>query len=313
MLTLHRGCFHRDINIVNILILGKGYVGSALHESMHVDDSWSVTWLSKADKSYDDRNTFINILNESNYDVVINASGYTGRPNVDACETNIDDTWYYNVVVPGMLADVCNLFEVEFVQISSGCIYDGYEKAFDEWDEPNFGIPCIRSSWYSKTKHAGELALLGTNAVILRIRMPFCETTSERNVIMKLLKYNNIINQENSVTNIEDLVEFITSLIKATAFYGAGNQSNILNVVNPQPIKTEDIINMLKEYDIENPKWNFIDLDELLEKHTTTGRSNCVLSSESIEKMGFALPDTMKSLERCVRSIKDEMADKNLH
>ena len=297
---------------MNVLILGKGYVGTALNNRLTQNPGWNITWISKADQAYDDRTTFINILNDTEFDVVVNASGYTGRPNVDACETDIDNTWYYNVTVPAMLADVCNMLDVEFIQISSGCIYDGYEKDFDEWDEPNFGIPCIRSSWYSKTKHAGELALMGTNAIILRIRMPFCETTSERNVIMKLLKYDNIINQKNSITNIEDLVETISCMIEGDIFYGAGHQGNILNIVNPQPVMTEDIVNMLKEYDLGNPNWRFIELEELLEKHTTTGRSNCVLSSESIEKIGLPLPDTLKSLERCVRSIKDEMANKDI-
>jgi len=129
---------------------------------------------------------------------------------------------------------------------------------------------------------------------------------------MKLLKYDNIINQKNSITNIEDLVETISCMIEGDIFYGAGHQGNILNIVNPQPVMTEDIVNMLKEYDLGNPNWRFIELEELLEKHTTTGRSNCVLSSESIEKIGLPLPDTLKSLERCVRSIKDEMANKDI-
>ena len=53
---------------------------------------------------------FVYKLSESlkiGFDVVINASGYTGRPNVDACEDNKDDTWYYNVTVPGIIADTC--------------------------------------------------------------------------------------------------------------------------------------------------------------------------------------------------------------
>lgn len=290
---------------MNILLLGKGYIGTAIHQELQRNGHWGVNWISKADAPYDDVRTFENMIchsfPEKTYDVVINASGYTGRPNVDACEEAKDDTWYYNVTVPGMLADMCTQHDVHLIHVSSGCIYDGYEKDFEEHDEPNFGLCSDVSSWYSKTKHAGELAVQGTNTTVLRIRMPFCATTSERNVLMKLLKYDNIINQRNSMTNVEDLTEFVTTLLTRELSW-----RGVYNVVNPQPVSTAMIINTFKAAGIENPDWKYIDLEQL-SQHTKASRSNCVLSTDRIDRHGMSLPSTMTSLQRCVDSIKHEM------
>lgn len=291
---------------MNILLLGKGYIGTAINQELQQAGDHHVNWVSKADTPYNDPKTFermiCSVYFQKSYDVVINASGYTGRPNVDACEVAIDDTWYYNVTVPGMLASMCTAHDVHLIHVSSGCIYDGYDMEFEEHDEPNFGLCSSVSSWYSKTKHAGELAVQGTNTTVLRIRMPFCETTSERNVLMKLLKYDNIINQKNSMTNVEDLTKFVSALLTQKESWG-----DVYNVVNPQPVSTAMIINTFKSTGIENPNWKYIDLDELLEKHTTTGRSNCVLSTDKIDRHMLILPSTLTSLQRCVKSIRNEM------
>ena len=289
---------------MNILILGKGYVGTVIYNQLKPTPH-QLMFVSKADHAYDQQDVFERLVRENNIEVVVNASGYTGRPNVDACELNRDDTWYYNVVVPGMIGESCRLLNAHLIHVSSGCIYNGYDKEYTEIDPPDFGICCETSSWYSKTKHAGELALQGTGASVLRIRMPFCETTSERNILMKLLKYDNIINQTNSMTNIEDLAEFVEMFLENERTWGG-----IFNVVNPQPISTSVMIDALKQHDVCNSSWKYIELDELLEKHTTTCRSNCVLDSTKLEKLNLSLPDTHSSLNRCVKMIRDAIPSK---
>ena len=304
--------------MIDVLILGKGYIGTALYNNLSQRSDLEVRIVSKSELQYDDPKTFeetitsrVNIMPWASNLIVINASGYTGRPNVDACETDRDRAWYYNVTVPGMIGDTCSRHGVHNIHISSGCIYNGYDKEYNECDEPNFGLKEEYSSWYSKTKHAGELKLYGTNSHIFRIRMPFCSTTSERNILMKLLKYDNIINQMNSLTNIEDLAEFTSKFISPEGpLFDSGG--GVYNVVNPSPMSTAMIVNILKHNGINNPKWRYIELDELLANHTKTGRSNCVLSSDYIKSLGFELPNTEHSLVRCVNAIKDELHEENI-
>lgn len=289
---------------MNVLILGAGYIGTAIYEHLHVHSDCTVEMLSKSEVRYTDKCVLNFLLSTARdkYDVVINCSGYTGRPNVDACEDNIDDTWYYNVVVPGEIARVCRENDVHLIHVSSGCIYDGYEKEFAETDEPNFGIKQKHSSWYSKSKHAGELAVASSGASILRIRMPFCATSSNRNVLTKLLAYDYIINQSNSMTNVEDFVCFVSKFLERPNIWG-----EIYNVVNPQPVPTSTIINTLKHHGLENPKWQYISLQELFDMFTTARRSNCVLSTEKLHKLDLELPTTIKSLDRCATIIKNEL------
>lgn len=289
---------------MKILVLGKGYVGTAFCRCM--SRMYDVTCLSKSELDYTDRaKLFMYLTKQSDpFAFVINTCGYTGRPNVDSCEDNKEDTWYYNVSVPVNIQKTCKDAGVRLIHISSGCIYDGYDKEFTEVDEPNFGLSSPDSSWYSKTKHACEMTLAGRDVYIFRIRMPFCETWSSRNILTKLIRYDNVINCKNSLTNIEDLCGYIMYFIVDILELNKPHPYGIYNVVNPQPIWTSDILLSLKKYNIGNPQWNQITLDQLY-KTTKAKRSNCALSCEKITKIGLRLPDTQKSLDRAISAMAD--------
>ena len=164
-----------------------------------------------------------------------------------------------------------------------------------------------RSSWYSKTKHACEMMMHDKDVYILRIRMPFCNTTSERNIIMKLLKYDNIINEVNSMTCIGDLCEFIMLfMVDIVERDTPGIPYGIYNVVNPKPPATRDILHIMKQYNIFNKNWNMITTEQLL-KTTKANRSNCILSSKKIDNLNLSLPDTTISLTKCIERISDQL------
>lgn len=57
--------------------------------------------------------------------LVINAAGFTGQPNVDACETARADTVLGNVTLPLTVAHACDAAGVPLAHVSSGCIYSG--------------------------------------------------------------------------------------------------------------------------------------------------------------------------------------------
>lgn len=292
---------------MKILILGKGYVGTALANCLN--KCYDVTHVSKSELDYTDRSLLFTHLSKTTsekYAFVINSCGYTGRPNVDACEDNIEDTWNYNVIVPVNIQKACKDAGVKMIHISSGCIYDGYTKNFTEEDEPNFGLLNPDSSWYSKTKHACEMMMRDRPVYTFRIRMPFCSTWSERNILTKLIRYDSVINCLNSVTNIEDLCGFIMYFM-ADVFdeYKPDPAYGLYNVVNPQPIATSEILRLLDKNGLGNPNWKHVELEELY-KNTKTQRSNCVLDDSKIAKLDLRLPATLKSLERCVEAMKNE-------
>ena len=200
-----------------VIVLGNGYIGKKVYSYLSSTmTDFDVVTMSKY--HYSDpgllKQDLINSLRPefNNYEQkwLINCVGYTGKPNVDACENDKQKCWDLNVTFPTILADFCLQNNIKVINISSGCIYDG-TKIYSEEDDPNFGISNGDSSWYSKTKHAAELCLSAyPNVYTLRIRMPICnDFNSGKNYLAKLLKYNNLLQETNSKTVIEDLAPFL--------------------------------------------------------------------------------------------------------
>jgi len=290
----------------NVLIIGNGFVGSKLKKYLsEVPDVnvYHVFSLNYFDPKHI-QNSIENKIVNSKIDWVINCVGYTGSPNVDGCEDNKQDTWYLNVTFPSMLANICNRYESNLINISSGCIYTGYEKAFTEKCEPNFGLWTPESSWYSKSKHACEMSFANyENVFNFRIRMPITGNLNEKkNYLTKILKYNNLIDYKNSKTVINDLLSFTYNFIirNKTNNLPSGNY----NVVNPEPLTTRDVVEILDGYEFWNPNWQWIDLEKLYES-TKCGRSNCVLDNEyTTEITGISLPTEKESIIKALDNEK---------
>jgi dTDP-4-dehydrorhamnose reductase len=183
----------------------------------------------------------------------------------------------------------CHSLDVPIIHIGSGCIYSGYDKVYNENDTPNFGIYSNESSYYSKCKHIFETFAKDFNCYIFRIRIPFTETLTRKNYFSKILAYDSLINELNSVTSLNDFNNFIVRFMAIKPKHG------IYNVVNPQPVKAEDIVRLLELNGLKNPNWKFIELKDL---NTKANRSNCILSTDKINSLGLQLPNTNDSLVR---------------
>lgn len=280
----------------NVLILGNGYIGGELFNYLKNKNDINIQIKSKNELNYLDLHILDNYIFHSKnqgLDYIINCVGYTGRPNVEGCETDKDTCWKYNVNIPILFTKIAEYWDIPIIHISSGCIYNGQDKKFDEKDEPNFGL-FNRSSFYSKTKHACEISLKDTKSYIFRIRMPFSYKSSKRNYIDKIIQYDNLISYKNSLTCVEDLNEFIYKFInlKTAPEYG------IYNVLNSGNATAKDVTNLLKKYNIENKKWKFFDEKDMKFK---TPRSNCMLSTEKIKNLNLELPEVLNSLENSIK------------
>ena len=252
------------------LILGKGYVGSHLYK--HFDKNADI--ISKSELNYHDEETLYNFLLNSNIKTVISTVGFTGKPNVDQCEEKKEDCFKLNVIVPKIVENVCKALDINLIHISSGCIYTGYDKIYTEEDTPNFGFYDRDSSFYRNTKHLSELILDPSYTNIVRIRMPIEYKLTDKNLLTKLLKYDNTIDYANSKTDLKRLCEFVEAIKD-------NFKAGIYNAVHSKALTTREVVKILKEYNLVNENWKFVPYETL---KITANRSNCVLSNEKAKK-----------------------------
>lgn len=259
----------------NILILGNGYIANNLFNVLE-----DATKVSSSELNYHDSKTLYKYLINEDIDTVVNCSGFTGVPNIDEAETRKEECWELNVLSPIRVNEACDKLGINYIHISSGCIFDGYQKPWEETDKPNYGIFENHSSFYSKSKHAFEIFSQNLRGKVLRIRMPFTKDENRRNYIHKIGKYKNLIDYQNSKTYIPDLCGVVKTLIED--YRGTWCNREVYNVVNPGALWTHEVCDIMARYGRQNDYWKFVPLRDI---GTVAGRSNCLMSSEKIEKI----------------------------
>src|SRR5688572_6258517 len=107
-----------------LLLGGSGYVGEAFANELRARGTPFYV-LSRKELDYTRFENLLSHLQENRPAFVVNAAGYTGRPNVDACEMARAETLLGNTLFPQALAQACLIAEIPYGHVSSGCIYTG--------------------------------------------------------------------------------------------------------------------------------------------------------------------------------------------
>lgn len=278
-----------------IIFGATGYFGSALSSYFHAK-GWDV--IPQSSRNLDLRNAIAieDYLKQEQPDVVVNAAGATGKPNVDWCEDNKSFTMMLNVAVPLALAGACHEYGIYMVHLSSGCIYNGYNNGhgFSEDDKANF-----RGSFYSRTKAYAEETLAEFEPLQLRIRIPIEGKPGPRNVIDKLKKYEKIISVENSFTILEDFLPAAEQLIQKRA-------KGIYNMTNTGSMDHEYLMSKYKEIVDPTFEYTTMTVDEM---HTITKakRSNCTLCTKKREQAGVMMPEIKDRIIEILHQYKREL------
>lgn len=241
-----------------------------------------------------DRVAVASVLDAEKPDVVINAAGKTGRPNVDWCEDHKEETLSANVTGPLILLEECGKRGIYWVHLSSGCIYTGDNDGvgYSEEDEPNFD-----GSFYSRTKAWIEQILREfPNVLILRLRMPFDDSTNDRSLLMKVKKFTRVNDIQNSITYLPDFLNAAEVLIEK-------RKSGIYNFVNPGAVSPYEIVELYKK--IVDPAHTAERLTEKdLASVSKVGRSNCVLNISKLENEGIGMRPVLEAVEHAWNTIK---------
>ncbi len=284
------------------LLGGSGYVGHA-YQALLKRKGISFRNLKRAEVDYTNGAVLRAALEKDCPEFLINAAGYTGKPNVDACELHKAECLLGNAVLPGVIAQACQEAGVPWGHVSSGCIYSGDGPAphgFTELDPPNFTFRSNHCSFYSGTKGLGEEVLSGQpNVFIWRLRIPFDGVDNPRNYLTKLMRYPRLLEATNSISELDEFVESTLACWTKRVPFGA------YNVTNPGKVTTREVVDLIRRSGVVNKEFQFFSSEaEFMVSAAKTPRSNCVLDSSKLAAVGITLTPVREAIERALRTWK---------
>lgn len=282
------------------LLGGSGYVGQA-YQALLTRKGIPFRNLRRADLDYTDPAVLRAALLRDKPAFLINSAGYTGKPNVDACELHKAECLFGNAVLPGLIAQACTEAGVPWGHVSSGCIYSGARpdgSGFQEDDTPNFTFRTNHCSFYSGTKALGEEVLAGTpNVYIWRLRIPFNNEENPRNYLTKLMRYKTLLAATNSISQLEEFAAATFACWEKRVPFGA------YNVTNPGAITTHEVVEHIKKSGVCQKEFSFFkNEDEFMHVAAKTPRSNCVMDSTKLARVGITMTEVHEAVARDLRT-----------
>jgi len=296
-----------------IVVLGaSGYVGQAFVLGLERQQRDFIP-LSRQTCDYGNFRTLAHFLETARPEFLINAAGFTGKPNVDACEHAWSETLAGNTLLPLTISQACSATGTPWGHVSSGCIYQGAfvqygaewrvatdlnssafrqliaetpngVRGFRETDPPNFTFRNPPCSFYSGTKALAEEAVAGDpHAYLWRLRIPFNASDHPRNYLTKLQRYAKVYDAVNSLSHLDD---FVTACL---ALWERKSPPGIYNVTNPGFVTTRHVIAMLQR-SFPGRTFQYWENDEefyRLAAHTP--RSNCILDTTKLLSAGIPM------------------------
>ena len=283
-----------------ILFGSTGYIGSEFVKQLAELKLPVFLWPNTKNTTFKDLEKWYDEAGYPMIGAVINAAGYTGKPNVDACELDKTSTIHGNIVWPQILTDWCMLNDIPLGHVSSGCIYEGRRSdstPFTEEDEPNFSFKYGNSSFYSGTKAIAE-SIVGKweKSYIWRLRIPFEEQNNPRNYLSKINNYKLLLDAENSISNKQEFVSACIQTITKKVPYG------IYNVTNGGYITTKQVTEMIENTISPGKKFEFVGEEDFYKNVAKTPRSNCVMSNEKLLSTGIKMRTAEDAIAYCLNN-----------
>jgi dTDP-4-dehydrorhamnose reductase len=284
------------------LLGGSGYVGHA-YQALLTRKGVPFRNLRRADLDYTNPAILAAALRRDRPEFLINAAGYTGKPNVDACELHKGDCLMGNAVLPGLVAEACTAAGVPWGHVSSGCIYTGARpdgSGFSETDAPNFTFRQNNCSFYSGTKALGEEVLAGQPHLFTwRLRIPFNEVDTARNYLSKLMRYPRLLAATNSISQLDEFAAATFACWEKRVPFGT------YNVTNPGQITTHEVVALIERSGVNPKKYEFFASEsEFMKVAAKTPRSNCVMDSAKLAGVGIQLTEVHAAVESALRNWK---------
>jgi len=270
------------MNKDKVLVLGNGMLGNAFkRHGYEVVGREAFDWDWEGMQCDVARDAYIHEHNKlfEPFGVIINC---IGKSDTRWCEdpANFDELMGVNAELPRYLSTVCEGSKKKFVHISTGCVYDtrGQGKAYE------YGFLSAHCR-YVIAKWAGECYMRDED-LIIRPRLLFDSDVARgrNNLIQKLPEFPNYLDEFNSVTSCDTIVESVGALLEV-------NQAGVFNVANRG---TYTMYEMAKALGLDG---GMIAQEEL---HQSQGLFlvNNVMDTERLEEF-YCPRDTIYELKHC--------------
>ena len=280
-----------------ILLIGStGYIGSEFIRQLK-EKNINYKTLSYKDINKDKLLKFI-----QNYNIthIINCAAFVGVPNIEACESQKDKCIKGNILLPLLLKEIAEYTNIIFCHISTGCLYNGKSpsiKGWNEKDNSNFNFNLNNCGFYTGTKVIAEDIIKDyENTYIWRIRLPFENIHNQRNYISKILNYNILITEQNSLSNKTEFVSACLESIFRKIPYG------IYNITNTGSISATEVIDKIKKTINPNKIANFLSMDQFYKKVSAMPRANCITDNSKLLSTGIKMSNVHDSIDWCLKN-----------
>lgn len=305
-----------------LLLGGSGYVGQAFAREIQ-SRGWQCQTARRADLDYSQFGILRQALRDLKPAFVVNCAGFTGKPNVDACESQQSETLIGNVALPLSIAHACEAVDIPWGHVSSGCIYSGARlrnpdgsvtverdltrpdlrailasqperfEGFRETCTPNFSFRSPPCSFYSGSKALGEEVLAGAPKTYLwRLRIPFDERDNSRNYLSKIQRYSKVYDNANSISHLTDFARSCLDLWKIGAPFG------VYNVTNPGFTTTRKVVERIQKHLRLQRTFEFWESDEEFYRVAAkTPRSNCIMDCSKLLATGVTIRTVEEALD----------------
>jgi len=213
-------------------------------------------------------------------DYLISCAGYTGKPNVDACELHKTECLHGNAVLPGVLRQGCEAADIPWGHVSSGCIYTGRRSDGGGFTEAELGE---------------ELLAGASKCYVWRLRIPFEALPNPRNYLQKVMSYDSLLDAENSLSDLHQFAAACVDSFRLRIPYG------FYNLTNPGSVTTREVVELIKQAGVIEKEFRFFqDEDDFMRKAAKTPRSNCVLDSSKALGAGLKLTPIREAIADCL-------------
>lgn len=278
-----------------VLVGGSGYVGTA-YQSYFNSHGIPFVSVNRSTLNLCDKDAVSKFFKELKPQFIVNAAGYTGKPNVDMAEKEKTRCLLANTILPGVLYEVCTDLKIPWGHISSGCIFSGSRSdgsGFTEEDEPNFSFRHNNCSFYSGTKALAEEIMEGSaDCYTWRLRIPFNEVDGPRNYLSKVMNYSRLIDVRNSISQLDEFVRATWLCWEKRVPFG------VYNVVNPGSITTREVVEKIQQRQMVNKEFQFFkDEAEFMQVAAKVPRANCVMDCSKLLKTGIPMMEIHEAVD----------------